>query len=236
MKRILIIIALFSTVLTGYAQKNKKNKPAPAPVFSLQTDEDSLSYAIGILNFQSLSNDLINKYELDVKIDILSRAMADYQQDTTLLSPEKANEFLGNYMMKVEEKQSAAAKSDGIKFLEENKLKPGIKETPSGLQYEIIELGTGEKPLATDRVKVDYTGTLINGKVFDSSVERGEPIVFVLNQVIPGWTEGVQLMPVGSKFKFYIPSELAYGARAAGALIKPYSTLIFEVNLIGIEN
>ena len=125
-------------------------------------------------------------------------------------------------------------KERGVQFLEENKLREGVIVTESGLQYEVIKMGKGKRPSATDRVKVHYHGTLIDGKVFDSSVERGEPIVFGLNQVIPGWTEGVQLMPVGSKFKFYIPQELGYGERAAGD-IPPYSTLIFEVELLGIE-
>ncbi len=119
-------------------------------------------------------------------------------------------------------------------FLAENKKKEGVIETASGLQYKVVTMGTGAKPSATDRVKVHYHGTLLDGTVFDSSVERGEPITFGLNQVIAGWTEGVQLMPIGSKFIFYIPSNLAYGDRAAGS-IKPGSTLIFEVELLDIE-
>jgi len=125
-------------------------------------------------------------------------------------------------------------KEQGEKFLEENKLREGVIVTESGLQYEVLKMGKGKKPAATDRVKVHYHGTLTDGTVFDSSVDRGEPIVFGLNQVIPGWTEGVQLMPVGSKFRFYIPQNLGYGERAAGS-IPPYSTLIFEVELLGIE-
>lgn len=125
-------------------------------------------------------------------------------------------------------------KVQGEKFLEENKLREGVITTESGLQYEVLKMGKGKRPSATDRVKVHYHGTLINGEVFDSSVERGEPIVFGLNQVIAGWTEGVQLMPVGSKFKFYIPQNLGYGERAAGS-IPPFSTLIFEVELLDIE-
>jgi len=125
-------------------------------------------------------------------------------------------------------------KAKGEQFLAENALKEGVKVTESGLQYEVLKMGKGKKPAATDRVKVHYHGTLIDGTVFDSSVERGEPIVFGLDQVIAGWTEGVQLMPVGSKFRFYIPQELGYGARNAGS-IPPYSTLIFEVELLDIE-
>ena len=125
-------------------------------------------------------------------------------------------------------------KSEGEQFLAENRLKDGVIETESGLQYEVLTMGKGAKPQATDRVKVHYHGTLTNGTVFDSSVERGEPAVFGLNQVISGWTEGLQLMPVGSKFRFYIPQELGYGSRATRN-IPPYSVLIFDVELIGIE-
>ena len=126
-------------------------------------------------------------------------------------------------------------KAKGAAFLAENKKKEGVVETASGLQYKVVKMGTGAKPTATDKVKVHYHGTLLDGTVFDSSVERGQPITFPLNQVIAGWTEGVQLMPVGSKFIFYIPSNLAYGDRAAGDKIKPGSTLIFEVELLDIE-
>lgn len=125
-------------------------------------------------------------------------------------------------------------KGQGEQFLAENKLREGVQTTESGLQYEVIKMGKGPKPTAESTVKVHYHGTLIDGTVFDSSVDRGEPISFALNQVIPGWTEGVQLMPVGSKFRFFIPQELAYGAREAGS-IPPYSALIFEVELLAIE-
>ena len=143
----------------------------------------------------------------------------------------QAGEYIQNTMNTI---KYGNVKEDGEKFLAENALKEGVTTTESGLQYEVIKMGRGKKPAATDRVKVHYHGTLIDGTVFDSSVERGEPIVFGLNQVIKGWTEGVQLMPIGSKFRFYIPQELGYGAQAAGS-IPPYSTLIFEVELLGIE-
>lgn len=142
-----------------------------------------------------------------------------------------AGEYIENTMTQIKYGEAIAA---GKKFLEENKLKEGVVTTESGLQYEVIKMGKGAKPTATDKVKVHYHGTLTDGTVFDSSVDRGEPITFALNQVIPGWTEGVQLMPVGSKFRFYVPQELGYGARQAGS-IPPYSTLIFEVELLGIE-
>jgi FKBP-type peptidyl-prolyl cis-trans isomerase len=126
-------------------------------------------------------------------------------------------------------------KAAGEAFLLENKSKPGVTTTASGLQYLVIKEGTGPKPLATDKVKVHYKGTLLDGTVFDSSYDRKEPAVFVLNQVIPGWTEGVQLMKTGSTYKFFVPSQLAYGERQAGPQITPNSTLIFEVELISIE-
>ena len=141
----------------------------------------------------------------------------------------------GEYIQKTMDNiKYGTVKEEGEKFLAENALKEGIQVTESGLQYEVLKMGRGKKPAATDRVKVHYHGTLIDGTVFDSSVERGEPTSFGLNQVIAGWTEGLQLMPVGSKFRFYIPQELGYGSRNAGS-IPPYSTLIFEVELLGIE-
>jgi len=126
-------------------------------------------------------------------------------------------------------------KQIGLKFLEENKKKSGVKVTASGLQYEVVKQGSGKMPQATDMVKVHYTGTLINGTKFDSSVDRGKPTEFRLNQVIPGWTEGLQLMKVGSKFKFYIPSELAYGEKPPGPPIQPGSTLVFDVELLDVK-
>lgn len=150
---------------------------------------------------------------------------------TEQMNSEDAAEYIENTINNL---KYGDTKSAGEKFLQENALRDGVIVTESGLQYEVIKMGKGKKPAATDRVKVHYHGTLIDGTVFDSSVERGEPITFGLNQVIPGWTEGVQLMPVGSKFKFYIPQELGYGSRNAGS-IPPYSALIFEVELLGIE-
>lgn len=149
-----------------------------------------------------------------------------------MMTGPEANEYLQTTMDRL---RYGDTKGQGEAFLAENAQKEGVNVTESGLQYEILTLGKGPKPSATDRVKVHYHGTLIDGTVFDSSYERGEPIVFGLNQVIKGWTEGVQLMPVGSKFRFFIPYQLAYGERGAGQSIPPYSALIFEVELLGIE-
>lgn len=132
-------------------------------------------------------------------------------------------------------KQSLKAKEEGEKFLAENAKRPGVKVTPSGLQYEVLDATLGQKPKATDTVRVHYEGTLPDGTVFDSSYKRGEPISFPLNGVIAGWTEGLQLMSVGSKYKLFIPYNLGYGERGAGASIPPYAALIFTVELLGIE-
>ncbi len=153
-----------------------------------------------------------------------------YNYDKVLNSTE-AQEYIETTINRIKYGDTQA---QGEKFLAENALNDSVKVTESGLQYKVLKLGKGKKPQATDKVKVHYHGTLIDGTVFDSSVQRGEPITFALNQVIAGWTEGLQLMPVGSKFVFYIPSNLGYGERQAGS-IPPYSTLIFEVELLGIE-
>jgi FKBP-type peptidyl-prolyl cis-trans isomerase FklB len=174
---------------------------------------------------------LIGEESLITKFDLILQGFVNGMKDfTEQMTSEEANMYITNALNHI---KYGDTKAIGEKFLEENKLKEGIIVTESGLQYEVLKMGKGKKPAATDKVKVHYHGTLIDGKVFDSSVERGEPIVFGLNQVIKGWTEGVQLMPLGSKFRFYIPQDLGYGAQAAGD-IPPYSTLIFEVELIDI--
>jgi FKBP-type peptidyl-prolyl cis-trans isomerase FklB len=168
----------------------------------------------------------------------LSAFLAAVNEEETLMDTETAGAYFMAESEKVRKANMSAAYADnkaaGEAFLEANKAVAGVQVTESGLQYKVQKMGKGKKPSATDKVKVHYHGTLIDGTVFDSSVERGEPIVFALNQVIAGWTEGVQLMPVGSKFTFYIPQELAYGDRETGS-IKPYSALVFEVELLGIE-
>lgn len=151
--------------------------------------------------------------------------------DTTMMKMEEAGQYIETTVNNI---KFGDTKTQGEQFLQENAQREGVTVTESGLQYEVIKMGKGPKPAADSRVKVHYHGTLIDGTVFDSSVDRGEPITFGLNQVIKGWTEGVQLMPVGSKFRFFIPQELGYGAQNAGS-IPPYSTLIFEVELLGIE-
>jgi FKBP-type peptidyl-prolyl cis-trans isomerase FklB len=151
------------------------------------------------------------------------------------ISYQEAQQVLGQYFQELEAKVAGQAKADGEKFLQENAKREGVKTTASGLQYEVLEPSLGQKPKATDTVRVHYEGTLIDGTVFDSSYRRGESITFPLNGVIRGWTEGLQLMSIGSKYKFFIPYQLAYGERGAGASIPPYAALIFTVELLGIE-
>ena len=175
---------------------------------------------------------------LTTNFELIKQGLINSLLGDTTMTGNQAMEYIDNTMRAIYERklleQFGKNKEDGEKFLAENKQKENVITTESGLQYEVIKMGRGEKPAATDHVKVHYHGTLIDGTVFNSSVERGEPITLGLNQVIAGWTEGIQLMPIGSKFKFYIPYELGYGDQQAGA-ISPYSTLIFEVELLDIE-
>jgi FKBP-type peptidyl-prolyl cis-trans isomerase FklB len=154
---------------------------------------------------------------------------------TPSMSPQEANTIIQNYFNRKQNEMSENNLKAGEAFLKENGKKEGVVTLSSGLQYEILKEGTGVKPKATDKVKCHYHGTLLNGHVFDSSVQRGQPAVFGVNQVIKGWVEALQLMAVGSKWRLYIPASLAYGAQGAGDSIEPNSTLIFDVELLGIE-
>ena len=198
------------------------------------TQTEKNSYALGANVGESFKTSGI-----EVAFDAFKEGFLDALKGENKFSMEEMSACFEDIQRQMTAKQSAGneeEKEKGRKFLAANKLRDGIKETPSGLQYEVIVMGTGAKPAATDQVKVHYTGKTLEGQVFDSSVGRGEPIVFGLNQVITGWTEGLQLMPIGSKFMLYIPSELAYGERGApGGVIKPGATLIFEVELLDIQ-
>jgi len=199
----------------------------------MQELKDKVSYAVGLSIAESLKSQQLD----GLNLDLLKDGIQDiFEQRELKINPQEANGLIQSYL---EEANSAAFgenKENGIAFLEENKNKDGISATESGLQYEIIQEGSGNKPSATDTVTVHYHGTLIDGTVFDSSTERGTPASFGVNQVIPGWTEALQLMSVGSKFRLYIPQELAYGANPhPGGPIQPYSALIFDVELIEIK-
>jgi FKBP-type peptidyl-prolyl cis-trans isomerase FklB len=199
----------------------------------MSTEQNNVSYAIGMSIAESLKNQ--NLTELDSTV--IAEAINDLMQGKTpRLSAEEANQIIHNHL---EEKRSAAFmanKTEGENFLTTNKSNEGIQETATGLQYEILIEGDGQKPAATDVVSVHYHGTLIDGTVFDSSVQRGTPASFGVHQVIPGWTEALQLMNVGSKYRLYIPQNLAYGANPhPGGPIQPFSTLIFDVELLAIN-
>jgi FKBP-type peptidyl-prolyl cis-trans isomerase len=202
----------------------------------LATKTDSVSYALGVLIGESNKQQMKSAPgvdQLDKKI-LLAAFEKSFLGDSVQIKPEKANQKLQAYFSGISKVEGDKNKKEGDEFLAKNKTKQGVITLPSGLQYEIIKAGTGPKPKAEDQVKCHYKGSLLNGKVFDSSVERGEPATFPVNRVIPGWTEALQLMPVGSKWKLYIPAALAYGERGAGQDIKPNSTLVFEVELLEI--
>jgi FKBP-type peptidyl-prolyl cis-trans isomerase len=203
----------------------------------LETDAQKLGYIIGMDIGGSLK-----QQGADLDLDSLLDAIrATYNGEALAMTPEEAatirEQFIAKRRAEAEtERQSLAAANaaEGDKFLLENRVKEGVIVTDSGLQYLVVEMGDGAKPSATDNVTVNYRGTLLNGEEFDSSYARNQPVSFQLDQVIPGWTEGVQLMPVGSKFKFFIPPNLAYGP-AGGGPIGPNATLVFEVELISID-
>lgn len=230
----LIILTGVVALMLGSCSKNSVSN------VKMKTREDSLSYAFGIVNFNALQSDSL---KLDPRI--VAKAMLDGEKGKPEMSDEIARGFIMSFVTERQNSQ-ASQKTEQDKllfkdyiaeneaFLAKNKEKAGVLVTPSGLQYEVIKMGTGPKPTQNSTVKVHYTGTLIDGTEFDSSVKRKEPAQFPVSGVIPGWTEALQLMPVGSKFKLYVPENLAYGANQAGDIIKPFSTLIFEVELLEI--
>lgn len=216
----------------GKGKKKKKKKGKTEQVMDLNKDLDKASYSLGL----SIGKNLMSQGLDSINPEAFTVALKDvYFGDSTKISVDDAQAFLNTFFENIQKEKATKMQEEGKKFLEENAKKEGITTTESGLQYEVIEMGTGDKPVAANTVKVHYTGTLLDGTVFDSSVQRGQPAVFGLGQVIKGWTEGLQLMPVGSKFRFYIPFDLAYGERGAGGQIGPYATLIFDVELISIE-
>jgi FKBP-type peptidyl-prolyl cis-trans isomerase FklB len=232
-KGLIVLTGVVAIMLASCSKNSVSN-------VKMKTREDSLSYAFGIINFNALQSDSL---KLDPRL--VAKAMLDGEKGKPEMSDEIARGFIMSF---VSERQAAQASqkaeqdkllykdyiAQNEEFLVKNKEKSGVSVTPSGLQYEVIKMGIGPKPTQNSTVKVHYTGTLIDGTEFDSSVKRKEPAQFPVSGVIPGWTEALQLMPVGSKFKLYIPQNLAYGANQAGDIIKPFSTLIFEVELLEI--
>jgi len=207
--------------------------PATGQKVKFATPEDSLSYALGVANYKYYIADSIN-----INTKMFSRGMTDASKDKALMTDTTASAFIVSYMQKRERErlmvEYGAQIEAGKKFLAENGKAEGVVTLPSGLQYKIITPGTGAIPGPEDIVKVQYTGTTINGTKFDSSYDRGEPASFRVSNVIRGWVEGLQLMREGSKFMLYVPADLAYGERGAGNVIKPFETLIFEVELLEI--
>lgn len=201
---------------------------------------EEFSYALGLLIGNNLKQSGMTSAELNT--DAFKKGLVEALEGTATMDINQADQIVQTQMQALQMRAAEASKAKhagnleaGKKFLEENAKKPGVKTTASGLQYEVLKDGSGAKPTLQSKVKVHYHGTFIDGKVFDSSVNRGEPITFPLNGVIQGWQEGVQLMPVGSKYRFYIPYNLAYGERGMGANIPPFSALIFDVELLAIE-
>ena len=192
---------------------------------------DKFSYAIGL----GIGQNLLSMGAQGINVEDFAQAIADVlNRNETAISHNEAREIVNKYFAELEAKMNAENIEKGKAFLAENAKKEGIITLPSGLQYEVITEGNGKKPSATDRVKCHYEGTLIDGTLFDSSIKRGQPAVFGVNQVIQGWVEALQLMTEGSKWRLFIPSELGYGAQQAGEMIPPHSTLIFEVELIEV--
>lgn len=192
---------------------------------------DKISYALGLGIGQQLKSMNIDNFCIEDFAKSISDVMGDKQ---TAMTSTEAQKMLQEYFQKKQKEESQKAIAAGKAFLDANAQKPGVTVTKSGLQYEVLTEGTGKSPKATDTVRCHYEGRLLDGTVFDSSYQRGEPADFGLNQVIPGWTEGVQLMKEGAKFRFTIPYLLAYGEQGAGASIPPFSTLVFDVELIKV--
>jgi FKBP-type peptidyl-prolyl cis-trans isomerase FklB len=192
---------------------------------------DKFSYAIGL----GIGQNLLSMGARGINVEDFAQAISDVLNgNNTAITHNEAREIVNKYFEELEAKMNAENIEKGKAFLAENAKKEGIVTLPSGLQYQVLKEGNGKKPAATDRVKCHYEGTLIDGTLFDSSIKRGQPAVFGVNQVIKGWVEALQLMGEGAKWKLFIPSELGYGAQQAGELIPPHSTLIFEVELIEV--
>lgn len=235
MKKTLLALALFSIGGNLFAQTKakpvKKTVATPAGP-SLKTALDSFSYSLGLSFAEFYKQQGISNINTTLLNKGINDAMKTGQKP--LLTEEQMNTSITGYLQQLKAEKALASKRAGQAFLANNKSKPGVTTLASGLQYQVLKEGSGEKPTVNDRVRCHYHGTLIDGTVFDSSVERGQPAEFSVGGVIRGWVEALQLMPVGSKWRLFIPSDLAYGDNAAGPQIKPGSTLIFDVELLEI--
>jgi FKBP-type peptidyl-prolyl cis-trans isomerase FklB len=224
MKKVNLLIVSIALILSSCNNANYKTP---------ETEMEKVSYSLGVNVATGVKAQGIESLD----INAISKAINDVFEGNDLdISEEESMQVLQEYFGKIATEKQAKSSEVGIAFLAENAAKEGVTTTESGLQYEILSSGDGAKPNATDQVTVHYHGMLTDGTVFDSSVDRGEPATFPVNGVIPGWVEALQLMSVGDKWKLTIPSELAYGDRGAGGLIGPGATLVFEVELLGINN
>jgi FKBP-type peptidyl-prolyl cis-trans isomerase len=231
MKKFLVPLIALGLILVSCNGGSPAAKTAGSPSASPATSKADVSYAFGVAIGNSLSS---------TGVDIDSAAFMSGLKDVlakkaTRIKASDAQGIIQTAIVDAQAKLAEANKTKGTEFLAANGKKDGVKTTASGLQYQVIKEGSGPKPSATDTVKVDYVGTLLDGSTFDSSIERKQPAVFQVGQVIPGWAEAVQLMSVGSKYKVWIPSELAYGAQGIAGKIAPNSTLVFDVDLLSIE-
>ena len=232
-----ILIVLLATAFVAACAKTEDGADG-ADASGLATDAEKFGYAIGVDIGKSLSP-VKDDVDVDALVDGIEETLAGKEPRLDDAAREKVkSEISGKLQQKQMEQRLAKAgeaKEAGAKFLAENGKREGVKTTASGLQYEVLSEGSGASPKKEDKVTVHYRGTLIDGTEFDSSIARGQPVTFPLGNVIPGWTEGLQLMKPGAKYKLYIPANLGYGERGAGAKIGPNETLIFEVELIGVE-
>jgi len=245
MKRLLILVAI--SLVGSFSLLAQSKKDLEAQVKRLQTEIEQLKkpkvvdlntankkagYGMGVL----IANNIKGQGGDSLDVEAMTAAIKDvYEKKTLLIDQQSCLPIVQQFMQQATEKKGAIAKEQGRAFLESNKKNAGIMTTASGLQYKVITAGTGKTPASTDNVSVHYTGKLIDGTEFDSSVKRGQPANFGVGQVIRGWTEALQLMKEGDKWMLYIPYDLAYGERGSGAQIPPYSTLIFEVELIKVN-
>lgn len=236
-KRTLLAVAVAGLALAACQKKDEGSVPSITKAEELTTDAQKFGYAIGVDLAKSLQpvKDDVDIKALEAGLDTV------FTGGTSVLDDKTREEIKNTVAQKLQKKQleertaaAGKAKEEGEKFLAENAKKSGVKTTASGLQYEVLTEGKGDSPKASDTVTVHYKGTLISGETFDSSYDRGQPVSFPLQNVIPGWTEGLQLMKPGAKYKFVIPSNLAYGERGAGIKIGPNATLVFEVELLSI--
>ena len=226
------LFAIGSLLMTGCAETESVESNITEVPVKLETKLDSVSYGIGVNIAENLKGEGLG----DLSVEAMAKGLKDILSGSELvISKEEVGPLLNEYMVQLQAETAKEALQEGVDFLALNAAKKGVVTLESGMQYEVLSSGSGATPGLNDKVTTHYTGTLIDGTVFDSSVERGQPASFPVNGVIKGWTEALQLMKEGDKWKLYIPYDLAYGDKGAGANIGPYSTLIFEIELISVD-